>query len=42
MVTDVVKLTVNGRSAVVEREIEGGGREVVEVSLPCVIGATRA
>ena len=24
-----------------EREIEGGGREVVEVSLPCVIGATR-
>ena len=41
VVTDVVKLTVNGRSAVVEREIEGGGREVVEVSLPCVIGATR-
>jgi len=41
VVTDVLKLTVNGRSAVVEREIEGGGREVVEVSLPCVIGATR-
>jgi electron transfer flavoprotein beta subunit len=41
VVTDVVKLIVNGRSAVVEREIEGGGREVVEVSLPCVIGATR-
>jgi electron transfer flavoprotein beta subunit len=41
VVTDVVKLTVNGRSAVVEREIEGGGREVVEVRLPCVIGATR-
>jgi len=41
VVSDVVKLTVEGRSAVIEREIEGGGREVVEVGLPCVIGATR-
>jgi electron transfer flavoprotein beta subunit len=41
VVSDVVKLTVDGRHAVVEREIEGGGREVVEVGLPCVIGATR-
>jgi electron transfer flavoprotein beta subunit len=41
VVSDVVKLTVEGRSAVVEREIEGGGREVLEVGLPCVIGATR-
>jgi electron transfer flavoprotein beta subunit len=41
VVSDVVKLAVDGRNAVVEREIEGGGREVVEVGLPCVIGATR-
>jgi electron transfer flavoprotein beta subunit len=41
VVTDVVKLTVEGCSAVAEREIEGGGREVVEVRLPCIIGATR-
>jgi electron transfer flavoprotein beta subunit len=41
VVSDVVKLTIDGGSAVVEREIEGGGREVMEVDLPCVIGATR-
>jgi electron transfer flavoprotein beta subunit len=41
VVSDVVKLTVAGRCAVVEREIEGGGREVLEVDLPCVIAATR-
>ncbi len=41
VVSDVVKLTIDGGSAVVEREIEGGSREVVEVDLPCVIGATR-
>lgn len=41
VVSDVVKLAVEGRRAVIEREAEGGGREVVEVDLPCVIGATR-
>ena len=41
VVSDVVKLTVEGRRAVIEREIEGGSREVLEVGLPCVIGATR-
>lgn len=41
VVSEVVKLTVAGRGALVEREIEGGGREVLEVGLPCVIGATR-
>lgn len=41
VVSDVVKLTVDRRTAVVESEIEGGGREVVEVGLPCVICATR-
>ncbi len=41
VVSDVVNLTVEGRCALVEREVEGGGREVLEVGLPCVIGATR-
>jgi len=41
VVSDVVKLTVEGRRALVEREVDGGGREVLEVGLPCVIGATR-
>jgi electron transfer flavoprotein beta subunit len=41
VVSDVVKLTVDGRSAVIEREIDGGGREVLEAGLPCVIAATR-
>jgi electron transfer flavoprotein beta subunit len=41
VISDVVKLTIDGRTAVVEREIGGGGREVLEVSLPCVIAATR-
>jgi electron transfer flavoprotein beta subunit len=41
VVSDVVKLSVAGRRAAVEREVEGGGREVLEVELPCVIGATR-
>lgn len=41
VVSEVVKLTVAGRRALVEREIEGGGREVLEVGLPCVVGATR-
>ena len=41
VVSDVVKLTIEGRNAVIEREIEGGGREVLEVGLPCVIAATR-
>jgi electron transfer flavoprotein beta subunit len=41
VVSDVVKLTIEGRCACVEREVEGGGREVLEVDLPCVIGATR-
>jgi electron transfer flavoprotein beta subunit len=41
VVSDVVKLTIEGRRALVEREVDGGGREVLEVDLPCVIGATR-
>ena len=41
VVSDVVKLTVEGHRALIEREIEGGSREVLEVDLPCVIAATR-
>jgi electron transfer flavoprotein beta subunit len=41
VVSDVVKLAIDGCNAAVEREIDGGGREVLEVGLPCVIGATR-
>ncbi len=41
VVSDVVKLGVDGRRAVAEREVDGGGREVLEIDLPCVIAATR-
>jgi electron transfer flavoprotein beta subunit len=39
--TDVVAIGINDGVARVEREIAGGSREVVEMRLPCVIGATR-
>jgi len=39
--TDVVDLKISDGRAVVEREIGGGSREVVEMSMPCVIGSTR-
>ena len=38
----VNKLDLNGDSATVEREVEGGQVEVFEVSLPVVIGANKA
>jgi electron transfer flavoprotein beta subunit len=38
---DVVAFSMEGERVTVEREIEGG-REVVEMSLPCVIGAAKA
>jgi electron transfer flavoprotein beta subunit len=41
VVTDVVGLSINQGVATVEREIGGGSREVLEMSLPGVIGATR-
>ena len=41
VVTDVVGLSVGDGKAVAEREIGGGAREVVELQMPCVIGATR-
>ena len=41
VVTDVVGLSISEGVASVEREIGGGSREVVEMKLPCIIGATR-
>ena len=41
VITDVVELSINDGAATVEREIGGGSREVVEMPLPGIIGATR-
>ena len=41
VVTGVVSLSISDNKAVAECEIGGGTREVVEMPLPCVIGATR-
>ncbi|MBT4286603.1 MAG: electron transfer flavoprotein subunit beta/FixA family protein [Deltaproteobacteria bacterium] len=37
----VVALSIDGDKAIVEREIGEGSREVLEMDLPCVIGATK-
>jgi electron transfer flavoprotein beta subunit len=41
VVVDVVGLSIGDGKAVAEKEIGGGTREVVEMPMPCVIGATR-
>ena len=41
VVSDVVELSIGDGKAVAEREIGGGSRGVVEMQLPCGIGATR-
>jgi len=41
VVSDVVGLSIADGQAFAEREIGGGAREVVEMPMPCVIGATR-
>lgn len=41
VVNEVSALTVNGESAVAERERGAGAREVLELKTPCVIGATK-
>ncbi len=41
VVNEVSKLTVTDDKAVAEREIGGGDREVLEVSLPAIIGVTK-
>ena len=40
--SNVVSLSLDQDSAVVECELEGGSREVIEMSLPCVIGAAKS
>ena len=39
--TDVIGLSIADGKAVVEREIGSGAREVLELDMPCVIGATK-
>ena len=39
--TDVVDLKIIDGKAIVEREVGGGSRAVIEMSMPCVIGVTR-
>lgn len=41
VVNEVSKLDVSDGKAVAEREIGGGTRQVIEIGLPCVIGATK-
>ena len=41
VISDVVDLKIGDGLAVAEREVGGGARQVVQMSLPCVIGATR-
>jgi electron transfer flavoprotein beta subunit len=41
VVTEVVRVALGDGKATVERETGGGVREVIEVSLPCVLGATK-
>ena len=41
VITDVIGLSISDGIASVEREIGGGSREVVEMKLPGIIGATR-
>ena len=39
--TDVVSFSIENNKAVVACEMGGGDREVIEMSIPCVIGATK-
>lgn len=41
VVTDVVRFDPADGKAMVEREMGGGEKEVIEISFPCVIGATK-
>jgi electron transfer flavoprotein beta subunit len=41
VVNEVSKLTVDGGKAVAELEVGGGDKQVIEMTLPCVIGATK-
>lgn len=39
--TEVVAFVIENGKAIVECEVGGGDREVIELSMPCVIGATK-
>jgi electron transfer flavoprotein beta subunit len=41
VVNEVSTLDIDGNTARAERETGGGERQVIELSLPCVIGATK-
>jgi electron transfer flavoprotein beta subunit len=41
IVNEVSRLAIDNGKAVAERETGGGQRQVIEMSLPCVIGATK-
>lgn len=41
VISEVAGFSLNGGSATVAMELGGGSRDVFEVSLPCVVGATR-
>jgi electron transfer flavoprotein beta subunit len=41
VVNEVSTLEINGDKAVAQRESGGGERQVIQMSLPCVIGATK-
>lgn len=41
VVNEVSSLSLNGDKAVVRREVGGGEKHVIELGLPCVIGATK-
>ena len=41
VVSDVSQLTVSDGTALAQRELGGGTRQVLEMNLPCVIGATK-
>jgi electron transfer flavoprotein beta subunit len=40
VVSEIVNLEIDIGQAVVEREVGGGTREVLELKLPCIVGAT--
>ncbi|MCP4575140.1 MAG: electron transfer flavoprotein subunit beta/FixA family protein, partial [Deltaproteobacteria bacterium] len=41
VVNEVSTLTIDGDKAIAQREVGGGEKQVVQMSLPCVIGATK-
>ena len=41
IVSEVSTLTIDGDKAIAQRETDGGEKQVIEMSLPCVIGTTK-